>query len=408
LTLAFASAMGNNSEIGRGRIEPVVGLLYAAQIAVKLTAIPFVGLHFIFWVVATLWLGSPRLAVVRGLKTAFWSVVFLLPWLAFWGPDFLQVFEARGSAPALPSPPPHAIQFSNPLSFNLYLPVVAYTAAGAVICVACSAAVVRVNRLSRSDPKGVHAAAFIAVCCAAVANYLFYFAYAGPYVFDNEAAVRYAAPWLIACTGSALALGPKYWAKAAEPSSSRRVELVVGSLGLVVALMFAGTLLQRIKFLAVYRAPQAYVRLWQPEAIQLTITATTDAFHGALSAAVREAQSKIPPGAAILVWMTTAGSQLDYRRNRIFEVGLYQLVYSWTLIPKTDYVIWQYSGFGVRPPAEYADQIQNGVSASARVSMATLAFGNHLEELRRKSAILYNGEGIVAFRVSCVNGIVRC
>jgi hypothetical protein len=408
LVLVFATSE-EKSDTDRAHIEAIVGLLYAAQIAVKLTAVSFVGLHFVWWIGGTAWIYRDwRFALRRGLKAAFWTAAFLLPWIALWAPDYIAIMTPPPGSPVLAKVPQHPPIFVNPFSTNPDMPVAWYSAAAAIIlCYGC-AVFFHARQPALGKSARANAAAFAAFCIAATGNFVFCIAYLGPYVLlDAEAATRYSAPWLAAGIGATLALGPTFLHRAGERAPSRTAVLTSVCVGFAVILMFGHSLQQRISYAALYGMPQAYIRWWQPEARQVAASAMADALHGRLREEVHNAQSRVPAGSPILVWMV-APFLLDYERNPIHEIGWYQLVRPWTLIPKTDYVLWQYNGFGVRQPPYYAEQIRAGNEIVAQASVGALQFGDRLQQIWRKSEVLYDNSGIVVLRITCPNGIAQC
>jgi hypothetical protein len=408
LTLAFASSDPQESETDHAYIGAIVGLLYAAQIAVKLTAVSFVGLHFVCWIGGIAWICHDwRFALRRGFKTALWSAAFLLPWAALFAPDYVAVMASPPGAPALPKAPEHPPQFATIFTTDPYLPVAWYSAVAAIVLCCGCVVFFHARRLPLRDSSHARAAAFAAFCVAVAANYIFCIAYVGPYLGDMEAAIRYAAPWLIAGIGAALILGPTFLHGPIERVPSRKVVLPFACIGLAVVLMFGRSLQQRVTYSALYGMPQAYTQKWQPETRQAAAAATANAFHGKLRDDVHDAQSRVPAGSPILVWMV-APFLLDYERNPIYEVGWYQLVRPWSLVPKTNYVIWQYGGFAVRQPPEYAGLIRSGIPMLVQASVAALQFGTRLQEIWHKSEVLYDNDGILVLRVTCPLGIAQC
>jgi hypothetical protein len=392
------------------RLEPAVGLFYAAQIAVKLTAISFVGLHFVGWIAATAWLcGGWRLALRRGVKTALWSVAFLTPWGALWAPDYIAVLAPPPGSPVLPQSPPAAPIFFNPFATDPYFSPAWYSAAAAIVCAAGGAALIRARRLTSRDSARSQVAAFAAFCIAAAANYVFCFVYVGPYLAGVEAAARYAAPWLIAGMAAALSLGPIFWQPVLQRAdgSFAKAPAISLAIGLIVVAMFSTSLMQRIGPPGSDGMPQDYLRSLSPQARAGQARAIDQILHGNLRAAVRNAQSRVPAGTPMLAWMVEP-FLLDFERNPIREIGWYQLVRPWSLIPQTDYVLWQYGGFAVRQPRDYAEQLQGDSPILARASVGALRFGDLLQQIGRRSDVLYNDNGIVVLHVACARGLALC
>jgi hypothetical protein len=394
----------------RRHFEPAVGLLYAAQIAVKLTAISFVGLHFICWIVAVAWLcGDWRLALRRGVKTALLSVTFLAPWIALWAPDYIAVLAPPPGPPTLPHAPPVAPIFISPFAIDPYFPPAWYTAAAAIVFAVGGVVLIRARRLTPGDSARGQAGAFAGFCIAAAANYVFLFAYVGPYQVGEEAAARYAAPWLIAGMAAALSLGPLFWQGAAKRTDERfaKAPAISLAIGLIVVVMFSTSLMQRIGPPGYDGMPQDYLRSLSPQAREGQARAIDAILRSELPPIVRDAQSRIPTGSPILAWMVEP-FLLDFKRNPIHEIGWYQLVRPWSLIPQTDYVLWQYNGFAVRQPRDYAEALQGDSPLLAQASIGALRFGDLLQQVGRRSDVLYNDNGIVVLHVNCPRGLALC
>jgi hypothetical protein len=407
LTLVFVSVEAPKSDSSHAHLEAIVGLLYAAQIAVKLTAITFLGLNFIFWIGGIAWICRDwRLAFWRGLKTALWSAVFLAPWIALVAPDYIAVLSPPPGSPVLPQTPQYPPAFADPFSTAPYLPLAWYSAVAAIVlCYGCGVFLYG-RRLTPRDPSRERAAAFAAFCIAAAVNYIFCMTYLGPYQLDAEAATRYAVPWLIAGIGAALSLAPVFSDDTGERAPWKMIVTSL-CLGLAVVLMFGPLLQQRISYAALYGMPQAYLRGTQLEARQNEAKGIAEILYGDAREQVRNAQNTVPAGAPILAWMVTP-FLLDYQRNPIYEIGWYQLIRPWTLIPSTNYILWQYGGFAIRQPRYYADQIQNGPAMLAHASIGALKFGDLLQQVGHRSEVLYNDNKIVVLHVNCPQGLAQC
>lgn len=408
LTLVFATCQPQAADAKPARIEAVAGLLYAAQLAIKLTALSFVGLHVLCWTGAMAWIcRDRRFALRRGFNAASWSIAFLLPWIALAAPDIIAVITAPKGLPALPSLGLGRLFFEIPISIDPLLPLTWYDAVAAIVlCYGC-VVFARARRPEFAEPARARAASFTAFCVAAPVNYVFYIACVRPFLPVIEGAVRYAAPWLIAGVGAALSLGPAVLAGASGQAPSRKTVMACAGAGLAIVLMFGSALQQRISYAALYGMPQTYIRAWRPEDRQTAIRGMDSVLHGQLRDAVRDAQAKVPPGAPLLAWMTTP-FLLDYQRNRIYEIGWSQLVRPWSLIPHADYVLWQYGGFAVRQPADYAAQIQTGNALLTQTSMAALQFAQRLQQLAHKSEVLYDNDGLILLHVVCPQGLAQC
>ena len=391
----------------RMRVEAAVGLLYAAQIAVKATALSFIGLHFLFWIGATALLGRDwRFALRRGAMTALWSLVFLSPWLALWAPDYVAILAPPPGSPVLPPPPAHMPAFVDPFTTEMFIPYAWYSTTAILVLCYGAAVLIRARRLAEPSAR-LRAAAFVAFCAAAAGNYAFCIGYVGPYLLDLGGATRYAAPSLAAGIGAALALGPACLSDGGEAAPSRIPVWASVLAGVAVIVMFGPSFEQRVSYSALYKMPQSYLRRWSQQQMEGAAEATADAFHGKLRADVETAQIQVPAGEPLLVWMQTP-FLLDYRRNPIYEIGWYQLVRPWTLIPKTNYVLWQYDGYGVRTPEFYAYEIRTNAAFTAGAAIGALQFGAQLQKIINRSQIVYENNGIVVARIDCPKGVALC
>jgi hypothetical protein len=218
-----------------------------------------------------------------------------------------------------------------------------YALAVAVLLLSLGASVVALLRRSRPEDHLLR----VASDAAGLSTYI-----GLAWVVNNEDALRYSCPFLIALVSSRLLFPLSLQSRevsslpARQPSRYVTVAVAAGQLGLV--LIFAGPLVDRIS-----RINRDHSTISFPFT-QASREYEAKALSDDAKAYVRSVQAKAPPGSTIWAWID-APFQLDFARNRIWHFHHTWFVAPWRLNASTaddlrqqlssrgvDYVLWQY------------------------------------------------------------------
>lgn len=336
----------------------ILGLFYAALIALKSTFVLFVAVH---------WL------VRRNLRSVAFTALFLAPWILLHAPHYVQFLHAAA---------PIADHGVCPLeSFNIFsiAPLdyggtpLAYT--GLMISVAICGAILW---------KTKHATA--AACLAMLAAYLIMVYVTGPRNAGYDQAIRYFAPF-------AVAIAPVAFGAA---SASNR--WLVTALAAVCLLGFAPSLLTRVEQSIHSGSELAFTWLAPtPEYLEYN----REVLSGDVRQRVAAAQAKIPAGEEAVVWINTPFF-LDYARNPLADVEPGAgLIAPWSKIPRNArYFIWEYNGYANMDEADYVDAAADGPDYMRRVSAARLSMTRRLRELMQAAPEKLYDDGSIAVFIS--------
>jgi hypothetical protein len=307
----------------------------------------------------------------------------LLPWLALHSAHyFLSHSETGGPYSAILDTP--AIFSTAPLFYGS-------TPAHYTFCFLCVLLVAILGGIAaKNSGSNVRqkAAILIANGGAGMASFLFFTLLLGPQVIGEENAIRY-------CTPLAIALVPGMLAVAGSIDKFR-LSKIVAALGLVVALLFSPSWLQRFS--------------------QATNLGSILSFSGLASSPnylsycnktlslqnkehVRELQEKIPAGETITAWIN-APFNLDFKRNEIFDVDTAGLDNKWVLQAPTPYVMWEYAGYATKTPRDYLTAANMPGPREGSIALRSLKFALLLQTLLKSSQIIYNDGAVAIFHIN--------
>ncbi|ACB74962.1 hypothetical protein [Opitutus terrae] len=368
----------------------VLGLLYAALIALKTTHGAFVVLHGAGLFLAG-WLLGFR-CVKRVFASGLWALLFLSPWLL--------LHRALYFAPTTDAPPPPPAAATETVSVfsatvNGYgSTLLHYTLLAALVLIAAAVAVIAGRR--RWMVVSASAGAFVAVGVAAGAGYFLVEWIGGPRWFGSYGASRYATASLLAALPAMLLLG-----RAMMPERARAY-WSAGGLVLAGALVigFWPSLVSRVRDAADLRTSLAYLGQAQPVARGEFASYNRAALSDLTRTNLRAIQDFVPTGAPIAAWVSTP-FHLDFARNRIFTIDPAGLTMRWARMPaEVEYVLLQYRGLAVRSRPELEGMITAGASAADRASgFRTLEFMDALQRQAARARILYNDGTYVLMRL---------
>lgn len=369
----------------------VLGLLYAALIALKTTHGGFVALH-----AAALLLAGGLLGLRWGkavLSSGLWALVFVSPWLLTHRALYL-----APTAEASPLPPAAATETPGVFSatVNGYgSTLLHYTLLAALVLAAVAVAVLAVRRHWLTASPAL--AAFVAAGLVAGAGYFLLEWIGGPRWFGSFAAARYATPALLAALPAMLLLGRRVIPERFGAFWAAGGWLLAGAL----VLGFWPSLVSRVRDAAKLKTSLAYLAYAQPAARTEFASYNRAALSDLARTNLRAIQDFVPTGAPLAAWVSTP-FHLDFARNRIFTIDPAGLAMPWSRMPtEVEYVLLQYRGLAVRSRPELEQMITAGASAADRAgAFRTLEFMDALQRQAVGARVLYNDGTYVLMRLS--------
>lgn len=334
--------------------EPaVLGLLYAALIAMKPIYAVFVAIHL---------LAIARFRWPFLLRTGFAAALFLLPWALVHAPNYLATLRIHHP---VPTPVPGDIDTDKLNLFSLEPLAYGATAANytalAIAFVICGLICWRAKALN-----------VLACCIAGVSTFLIFIHVFGPLQYGYDHGLRY-------FTVVAIGLAPAVFGL--TPSQKRWPVLLAAIIPLAA---FGPSLRSRIATEIATHSAASYAWLTK-DADYLEYNWRV--LHGPEQQFVRALQEKVPPGEPILAWMNTP-FYLDYRRNRIIDIDTAGIGVPWSTVPPVRYLIWDYNGFATVDQDAYEDSALNAGAGERRDSKMTLDFIRRLQNV--KGDVLYD------------------
>ena len=336
----------------------VLGLLYAALIAMKGTFVLFVALHFI---------------ATRKLRSAGFAALFLAPWILVHAPHYVQ-FLHGGAAIA-----DQGVRDSG--SFNIFSivpldygsPPLAYT----VLMIAIGVCGAMMWRAKRRTALG---------CFAMVAGYVIMVYVTGPRNAGYDQAIRYFTPFAIGTAPVAFgaAVSSRKWVTSWVPYAIAGVPLI----------LFLPALRDRVE--QAVRSGSELAFSWLAPT-QEYLDYNREVLYGDMRQRVEAAQAKVPAGELAVVWINTP-FYLDYRRNSLADVEPGAgLIAPWSKIPEdARYFIYEYGGYANMDDESYLDGMAEGPDFMRRVNAARLAMTRRLDRMMQDSPEKLYDDGSIA------------
>jgi len=382
-----------------------LGLVYGALISLKPLYAVFVVVHCTLLSVAV-WLRSRSFwkAARGGGCIAAATCAAALPWVLLHAGNFLTK-GTLGHTPAPFGDDGHVNLFSREVvfygnSFTDYTILAVFAAATGL----ASLLIVLRQKDIVADPL-VDAQALGGM--VGLLSYLIIIFF-GPLVAGYQHSLRYAIPFLLACSVLAITIGPDV---AAAPA--RFAFQALRLLGVIVILcIFLPSMIQRhtkgLKLGTMLSFVQNGPLGKNPSADQTAkfIANFSQVRSPAIAKHIREIQSRIPEGSSLLVWITVP-FHLDYRRNEIIDVDTAGLATSWAHIPgNVRYVLWQYRGMAVRDEQHYQAEMSGPGQLQRLISARSLEFYKFLNAQAQKSKIIVVDPYFILFEFTPPNGAI--
>jgi len=367
----------------------ILGLIYAALVALKPIFAVFVACHLLLSALAVGGRFKPaKLNLIWAVRTILWTGVGLAAWVAMYLPNYF----SRGMFAGQPSRngPRGAL---NLFSMHTLLYGSSYAAYSTVVALACVGAILAVVSWRRGDSqkdRGV-ALGIFAGAAAGVVSYLVVVVGLGPRLSGYETSLRFSVPFVLgACLVPILMV-------TALPKLPRAVP---ESLALVAGI-----------FMLAFFSPSAVARYREAVEFHSAIAFNpVEQYSGYLayndywlSPAAREYvrgfQDKVPRGERLLVWINTP-FLIDYKRNGIVDVDTAGIGSPWAHVPDgVQYVLWQYKGLGVRTSVDYEEVMAGEGAREREIAARALAFGGLLMRLSNSSPVIASDDKFVLFRI---------
>ncbi|MCE9556679.1 MAG: hypothetical protein K8T91_25295 [Planctomycetes bacterium] len=374
----------------------LLGITYAAMLALKSTNAIFPAVHGPLLTIGVLMAGAGwKQSLLWACKTAGCLIVFLSPWLLLHLPHYL----ASGSGGA-PVPPPHVafaketIDLLDPTQLFYGGSYAHYTLLAGVALLSAWGLLLWRRPLGRFDSRQRLVPLLVAATTVA-GVYVILVPWLGPLGYGHGSHLRYAIPFLIAGAPGLLALSLLH--RACAPGKLYRPSLAgvpALLLGLVVVGCFLPGAIERMRLAWNAGTTLAWLRQRPAEGI---VAYCDDVQRGNVSARLRIAQQKIPPGASVMVWVM-APYHLDYRRNLILDAEPAGIATPWARFPECQYLIIEYRGPVVRLRQEFESRLRLDARRERANGWRCLAFLDMVQRLIGNSEVLANDGGIAVLK----------
>ena len=391
--IALSADARELKENGEPCSPAVMGLLYAALIALKPTYVIFVAIHLPLVALSLAVFGRSFAQGFRwGARGALYTALFVSPWIALYASNYFAGLYAPAPETLVQENHVEALDIFSAKPLYYGASIVHYTglvAIAAVVAAISGWVVTRSNdRVTKLSAQMVLVAAFTA------APYFFAFVVIlGPRLFGSEDSVRYFTPIAIGITPALVGLTGFHVNSLAHSRWPKALMLLPIGLGLFPILSFWPSFIDR--------STQAYdlgsiLAFSETAHLPEYLAYNQQVLHGDVAAKIRAAQATIPAGAPMMAWVN-APFYLDYSRNPIFDIDIAGLANPWAKVPKDRYVIWEYKGLATRTDATYrALSVSPGrqdriIAARARAQIEDFLYAaNHGQQF-------YDDGNIVAF-----------
>jgi hypothetical protein len=365
-----------------------LGLLYGALIALKPTLGLFAALHLTVLALAS---GQGfRNAVGFALRTLSWSIAAVAPWLLIHSPHY---FRAPVSRVETLSADPHELLrlFStDPLPYGAS--AAHYTLLAALaICVAARCLWILRRPSDATDREA--AGTLLAAAVAGAGAWLILAIMLAPLLSGYQSNGRYATVFLLGTVPIILGMSGRAGVGGAPHRPAFAIAALAGA-----TLMFWPAVLERVKRAADHESTLAYLSRTTPE--QAHARFVQNGITESAKLEVRKLQAFVPPGEAVLIWITQP-FHLDFRRNRILDAEPAGLSTYWAESPpEVRYVIWEYEGEVVRGLRDYVAAENRPGRRDRLINARSLAFTQRLVEEVSAGEVLYMDARYAVFRRS--------
>ena len=386
---ALLAAPEEIAESSAGKRALAAGLIAAAMIVLKPT----------FVLIAAIMLGAGTVSIAVSAKSfgaaIRWSalatggvLIGLLPWVAVYAPYLSELSSVALEGATAPPPDTQAVNlFSNaPLPWGAS--GLAYMLAMIFPAVAGALGLLRWRDLGSAERAG--AVTLLVAGLGALAGFVFVIAVLGARFAENDTALRYMTPVVIAVVPASIVLGARFFlAGLAKPLVFARTS-AYAALSIAALALFVPQSVQRAAQASEYHnllALRYFSLIPEYPAIYAQLTGPSQA------AFVRGLQDAAPPGAAILALVNTP-FLFDYRRNPIYDATFAGIHAPWAHIPPVDYVIWDYGS------ATVVFKNELPYSATPGVDRRMYGLVKALSDATTTGAVIYDDGKFSMFRVS--------
>jgi hypothetical protein len=372
-------------------------MLYAALIAMKTTFALFAVLNLaaislvVYIPTKKLWT-SLKWAAAAGIFTA----LFLSPWIFLHAPHYLAALHARHASETLPGE--HATEHLNLFSLRSlsYGSTTAHYSGLVAAIILCG--ILSVCATVRSDNSRLRFSALMTGATAVVGAvaYLVLIGIFGPLLDGYPDALRYFTPFAIGIAPAVFGL------TAFHVAQSERVVPRIVSFGLPLVVAFVSvagfwpSLHGRVEQSLTAGSELAFARFAQSP---VYLEYCRQVMDGSVRDTVSKAQSVVPPGEPVIVWIN-APFYLNFARNPITDVEPAGLATGWATLPPARYVIWEYRGFATRTLNDYAQQAEGDGVHERMIATRSLQFIHQLAALGNSGQLLYDNGNIAVFHLT--------
>jgi hypothetical protein len=375
----------------------LVGLLYAALIALKTTFALFVVLHVLLTVgLRARATGTLGHAAKTAIKTSLWTALCLAPWIATHAPYYvygLRHMLAGGAQAFAPTVSDAISLFSTHLA-TYDGRAIDFTVAAAAVLLCAVAILIRLAPSTMAERAASRA--LLAGAAATAIGYVVIVLVVSPRLFGYEASFRYYAPVFIGTVPVILALSNLAW----NPSDVRSRVRAIGmpAIGILVLGLFASSALARIEQAARSGSILAFTRTAEdPRYLAITRRVMSEENQ----ARMQKLQRLVPAGQPILA-LVGAPFALDFARNPILDLDWSGLALPWAhedaLATPVTYVLWEFRGANTHPIDYYQSFAQGPGARHALMGHLALALISGLEAQAARSESLYADATTILFR----------
>ncbi len=394
----------------------VLGLLFAALIALKVTYVAYAMAYFAIFF-AALWWRSPDRKQVLGLcaLTLLTTLMSLLPWLALFADNYLSALQLllhpvasrAESGYSMPKGNIAALFSGADLfyggSFLSYGLMVLF-----LLAVACYVLFVLVSG-SMAPTRHRYLPIVAAACLAGVISYLF-----NGLLFNPDLAVRYSCPVLLASFPFAVLAMALVLPGTVRPSGVFNLSgmgMLVLAMPALLVVLFWNNFITRLE--------RAY-SLHETISFDLNesyLAYNRYVFSDAARQAMRAIQSRTEPGEKIFAWVSMP-MHLDFSRNDIYTLREPALLNPWLDLPYSGnpldtvhylkgqgvrYILWETSGYGMPTDDKVRKMLTFPNLVYRKIAQRSLYLRKVLTVMMQGGTFLYYSDNFVLFDLKQIN-----